>query len=244
MRKTALHDCCKLTLLALLFCPALAPSAGVTSTLRINDSSDWWSILNETSSPEFPKPQHREPAASNFQILDVKLEEEFTELAAKLGQATVVERGDGAAGRSQVCYGSADDSEGIHVIFEHGEINYSFYLFAGGAKWTGNELCVKSKRIFKGLRTASGLGLGQSPDEMEAILGKANIRSERGLVYEFEVSKTTSANELQELRKRFPNQTDEHLRENFDKFTLSVHIEARFNAGRLNYLVVSKSEVN
>lgn len=41
-------------------------------------------MLNERSPEVIVEPQHREPAASNFQILGVELEEEFTKLASKL----------------------------------------------------------------------------------------------------------------------------------------------------------------
>src|ERR1700682_5815786 len=219
MRKTIIHNGCHLTLLALLFCPAICTA--VTSTVRINDSSDWWSMLNERSPEVILEPQHREPASSNFQILGVDLEQGFTELAAKLGQAKVVERGDGAAGRSQLCYESADDSGAVHLIFEHGEINHSFYLFAGGANWKGDELCLKSKRVSRGLKTASGLALGLTPNQLEAILGGASSRTKDKLLYEFQVDKTISAEEFKELRKRFPHQTDKELHESYDRFTLS-----------------------
>jgi hypothetical protein len=209
----------------------------------MNDSSDWWSMLNERSPEVTLKPQHREPASSNFQILGVELEQGFTELAGKLGQARVVERGDGAAGRSQLCYESAGDSGAVHLIFEHGEINYSFYLFAGGANWKGDDLCLKSKRVSRGLKTASGLALGLTPNQLETILGGASSRTKDKLVYEFEVDKTTSTEQFEQLRKRFPDRTEKQLHESYDRFTLSVFVEARFDASGLNYLVVSKSEV-
>jgi hypothetical protein len=242
MRKTD-RDLYRLALLGILSCPALALCTGITSKVQINDSSDWWSMLNEKSREAFVRPQHREPAASNFQILGAELGEEVTKITSQLGPATVVERGDGAAGRSQVCYESADGLGNVHLIFERGEVNNSFYLFTGGDKWKGIELCVKSKRVFRGVSSASGLALGLPPEKVESILGDASSRTRDKLVYEFEVNKTISKEEFDELRKRFPDQSVKELHESYDKFTLTAHIEARFGASGLNYLVVSKSEV-
>ena len=77
--------------------------------------------------------QSREPSPSNFQILGLNLDDDiFSEAAAKLGKAPVVERGDASTGRSQVCYISPEERGTVHLVFEKGEVNEVFYLFVGG----------------------------------------------------------------------------------------------------------------
>jgi hypothetical protein len=234
----------RLVVLPLIFCSAWMVAGGASSTVRINDSSDWWSLLNEKSSETIVNPQHREPAASNLEVLGVELkEEQLQKIVSKLGQATIVERGDGAASRSQICYASSLESGNTLLVFEQGEINSSFYLFADSVNWNGREYCVRTERVSRQLRTASGLGLGLNQQEVEAILGQPSSASKDKLVYEFETEKKTPPVEFEKLRKRYPQQTDKELRENFSNSTLSVHIEARFDPLGLHFFSASTSEV-
>src|SRR6266851_61027 len=236
---------CRLLVLAFILWPLLIPQARKTLRVRLNDSSDWWSILNEKASEEFGDPQHREVSISNFVILSVALGEgQFEKAAAKLGKAPIVERGDGASGRSQACYVSGDGPRAVHLIFEQGEVDYSFYLFEGGATWTGREHCVKSNLISTGVKSSGGLRLGLSPSEVEAILGNPSRRRYDKLVYSLETKERLSAEELRKFRESFPNLSEKELRNRFDNLYASVYIEVRMVNSKVNYLVVSKSEVD
>ena len=213
-------------------------------TIRISQSSDWWSVLNEKTSEATINPQHREPSISNFHILGLGLERDhFQDIARQLGEATIVERGDGAAGRSQACYKSTNAVGNVYLIFEQGEVTSSYYLFDGGTNWVGEKYCASAPQITGQQKTESGLGLGLSQLAVERILGRPNTRSKYKLIYEFQVEKKTDADGFKRLRKSYPNQSEEELHKTFDIYTFSARIEARFNSSGLNYLVVSESEV-
>jgi hypothetical protein len=92
--------------------------------------------------------------------------------AAKLGKATVVERGDASTGRSQICYSSPRKQSKAFLIFEKGEVNDAFYVFNVGLDWKGSELCAESNLVTPNLSTASGLRLGQTRAQFRAIPGK------------------------------------------------------------------------
>ena len=124
------------------------PLAGLATqsddTVRL-DNSDWWSTSRSSDSGEDIKTQERELASPNFRVLGVTLGETmFSRAATKLGKATTVERGDASTGRRQVCYSSAGPQEKVHLIFEQGEVGYTFYLFAGGPAWEGADRDRKS----------------------------------------------------------------------------------------------------
>jgi hypothetical protein len=205
------------------------------------DNSDWWSFTRIAGGPKTPV-QNREPSPENFQVLGIELDHHvFENAASKLGQASVVERGDAASGRSQVCYIS-ETSGRIHLVFEEGEVNEALYLLEGGPDWKGSEVCVKSKAITEKLHVASGIGLGQSPTEVQSVLGKPSTATSDKLVYSYEVEKHSTADELRKLRQQHPKMSDEDLRRNYASYTLSVYIEARFSQSKLIYLAVSKAE--
>jgi len=114
----------------------------------------------------------------NFQILGLKLNDEiFGKASAKLGKATIVQRGDASTGRSQICYSSPGKRGKIYVIFEKGEVNDAFYMFSGGPDWQGSDLCINSNLITSSLSTASGLRLGQTVAQVRGILGKTEHSS-------------------------------------------------------------------
>jgi hypothetical protein len=87
----------------------------------INDNSDWWSSVVDTQTI-YVKVQHRLPPASNFQILGITLDgsrfNDFHNVTAKLGNARVTSRSDGADARDQICYVSSGSAEKVHLIFE------------------------------------------------------------------------------------------------------------------------------
>lgn len=125
--------------LLLVFVGTLSCSAVLAQSQRMmdhatvaGDNSDWWSLTRDVGGPDV-QPQKRVPAASNFSILGVALgDPQGVQLAAKLGKAVIVGRGDAATARAQMCYVSVTSSPAVHLIFEQGEVDYAFYLFSGG----------------------------------------------------------------------------------------------------------------
>jgi hypothetical protein len=191
----------------------------------LNDNSDWWSSVGGSQTMNITV-QHRMPSPLNIQILGINLEgsrlRDFQDAIAKLGQAKVTSRGDGAESRQQICYVSSGSAGKVHLIFEGSEIFASFYLFSGGPEWTGSDRCVKSDLISGSLGTDSGVHLGQSRMEVEKMLGEPSASSEKRSLYSFEGERTK-----------------EGL-----VYTIDISVDARFENSKLIYLAISRSEVN
>lgn len=182
---------------------------------------------------------------SSFRILGIGLNEKlFERAAAKLGSANIVQRGDASSGRSQACYVSVGDTDKVHLIFEEGEVSFTFYLFVGGLAWYGSDRCVPSNLIMKNVSTPAGLQLGQTPQQVIAILGKPSVQKKGELIYSVHVRKKTSLEDLKKLRRLYPQLSDKEFHENWDYYDLSEGIAAKFANGKLTYLSVSKAETN
>jgi hypothetical protein len=209
----------------------------------MNDNSDWWSSYAENPETSNVRAQHRMPAASNFRILGITLGDShnrnFPDVIARLGNAAVISRGDASKGRSQICYSSTVKSEQVHLIFEEGELENSFYLFGNSLDWSGSDRCVSSKLISTSLTTASGLHLGQTRQQLEAMLGKPSIADEKRSVYSFEVERTITPAEFKKLYPKSSSAPNEAL-----IFTEEAQIDARFENSKLTYLAVSRWEFN
>jgi hypothetical protein len=232
-------------LFLLLGFPLRGPATQTDDAVRLQDNSDWWSIRRNSDSDESIKPQERELARPNLQVLGVNLGETmFSRAAAKLGKAAVIERGDASTGREQVCYASPGGGGKVYLIFEKGEVGYTFYLFADGPAWEGADRCVASKTISRSLATASGLHVGQTPTQVMAILGKPTKRLENELVYSFLVKKKTSPQDLKEARERNPEMSEKDFQENYGYYDLGTGVDAKFIDSKLTYLAVSKVESN
>ncbi len=234
------------TFLALLLTLPYGWSAWQGSTrLRLVDKSDWWSIGREPDSEDEIKAQERELSSSNFRALGVALGDEmFVRAAAKLGKATIVERGDAASGRTQECYVSVQPGKKVHFILEQGEVNLAFYLFEDGPQWQGEERCTKSSLVSANAATASGLHLGQTPAQVIAILGKPNLLRKNQLSYSLHVKKKTSPEDLEKIRSSYPKLSDQEFHDNYDYYDLSANVNAKFVDSRLTYLAISKLETN
>jgi len=208
-----------------------------------SDNSDWWSLTRKLTFDKKNLVQNREPSASNFQILGLELDDGiFSKAELKLGKAPIVERGDAATGRSQVCYVAPEEEGRIHLIFEKGEVSELFYLFQDGPDWKGSDLCNRSKLITSSLSVASGLHLGQNPAEVKEILGKPSVDTGSKLIYSFGVEKKSSVADFENLKPRYPELSEEELHKEYEFYTLGVNIEARFTSGKLTYLAISKTE--
>jgi len=234
-------------LLRLPLCFLLLAAAGAQNWPPgyTRDNSDWWSYTGRPESDEKIPEQNREPSAANLKILGLSLikEDVLGAAAAKLGKASVVERGDASTGRSQACYTSLEEQGRIHLIFEQGEVNEVLYLFEGGPDWQGSDLCFKSRLVTRRLSVASGLRLGLTPAEVKTILGKPSVATSNKLIYSFSVQKKTSAADLQRVRQAYPGLSEEELQRNYGFYSLGAYIEVRFSSGKLTYLAISRLEV-
>jgi hypothetical protein len=210
-------------------------------SLRIDGSSDWWSLLNENTPETTIKAGSKALANKHFTILGIAVGTQFKEIAAKLGRAQSVQRGDASSGREQVCYASDDSTETVHVIFEFGELAPVFYLFTGGKDWKGSDLCHKSKQISRTVSTSSGLRLGLTRSQIETILGKPDFATSDKLIWNRQVEKKTTPEDFARMRKEYPEPlSDTTAHEKFDSYTQADYIEIRLVDSRLNYLAVSR----
>lgn len=96
---------------------ASIPSSGP----HYGDNSDWWSQEHPVNLDNI-EPKEREVSGSNFQILDITLNEQMLDNATRrLGRVETVQRGDASTGRLQACCVSADPNDKIYLIFEQDE---------------------------------------------------------------------------------------------------------------------------
>jgi len=242
------------TLLALSLCGRSNTHGGAQAKMPtpLHDNSDWWSSLRTLDSDEgIPNegigPEAREFRPAVFTVLGILLGEKlFTRAAAVLGPVEQVQRGDAATGRIQACYVSPGNGEKIYLIFEQGELDFSFYLFAAGPPWYGSDRCAHSARIRRGVTTGAGLRLGQTPAEIIAILGRPTKRLANELIYSFLVEKPLSPKDLArafaESRGTVPQLSKEQFKKEYGNYDLCEYVDARFAAGRLFYLAVSRLE--
>jgi hypothetical protein len=217
-------------------------AASSSQTLRLEDRSDWWSLNNEKEPGLNVELLEKRFDTNNFKILGLSLEKlDFDKVAAKLGKAAVVQRGDASFSRSQACYVSGLGSDGIHLIFEGGEGGSStVYIFRGGPDWKGSNLCARSNRVSAALTTGTGLRLGLSRPEVETILGKPDFVAGDRVAYCREFQKKATKEEFEKSRQEYPAHfSDKLAHEKFDFVPVTIQIEARFKNLELNYLFVS-----
>lgn len=234
------------TIAALILASFLSPLLAAQDTskaVRLADRTDWWSVLNENFAWPNEKPKGNELAGANFEIAGVNLESDapFRNLQEKFGRAISAIRSKGNNGREQFCYVSGQ-SPSVRLVFEHGESNASFYLFAEGEPWNGQALCADSAQVTAALRTKSGLGLGISPTEVEQVLGKPDFSSPNRFVYYRDIEKHTPEDKLAQLRTEHSDLPDNEFHDSYDSYDLELYIEVRFTDGKVTYLAVSKGE--
>jgi|SRR5665213_1737129 len=216
-------------------------------TFRLRDNSDWWSISSEHSSGLVVTPISKQIDSRNFKILGLSLDTvDFDTVIAKLGKASIIDRGDASTGRSQICYVSNVGSEQVHLVFELSEGQVStFYLFSGGADWNGRNRCVKSTKVTADLSTDAGLRLGLSRSQVEAILGKPDSVKGDRIAYLREFQRRATNEEFERSRREYPDSLSDKLaHEKFDQVAISMQIEANFKNLQMNYLVVSTDSLN
>jgi hypothetical protein len=221
-------------------------SASLTGqTVRLEDQSDWWSMNNEKEPILSVDLIEKTFDTKNFNILGLSLKAlDFDKVAVKLGKATVVKRGDASYSRSQVCYFAGSGSDMIHLIFEGGEGGSStVYIFRGGPDWKGSNLCRRSDRVLDDLAIGTGLKLGLSRKEVEAILGNPDSTEGNRIAYCREFKRRTTKEEFDRLRNDDPRLSEKQAHELYDSVEETMQIEARFTGQGLSYLFVSTQEL-
>ncbi len=199
--------------------------------------------------------QHREVAGANFQIAGVDLTARgdfFTRVFGVLGKVTTVWSGDGADSNHEACYRPVEENDRTHLIFGEGEVDESFTLSSDGSSWKWKTPCKRSSRITRSLASASGLRLGQTQEQVIAILGLPTSRSRNlqngrdELVYELESKRDMSSRELapilEDELKRHPNLDQRAFIKNYGFYSIEVSIHAKFVNVALTNLTVSWSE--
>jgi hypothetical protein len=219
----------------------LVCSRVVAQSVRLDDASDWWSINNGKHDRPDGATSAVELASANFRIAGTSIDDGFEKIMTKLGHATLVHRGDASTSRTQACYVSSSAASPVHFVFEgsEGEQMY-FYLFEGGANWKGSELCKRSHLVSNTLRTASGLRIGLTRKEVEAILGKPDLAADNRIFYDRNFKLKTTPRQFRMLRKGSSRLTDKEAHREFDYIELGESVEAQFTGSRLTYLAVSK----
>jgi hypothetical protein len=233
-------------LLLLSFYASICASLGGQS-IRLEDSSDWWSMNNQRNLGLYMEPIEKRFDTRNFKILNLSLDTlTFAAVASKLGKAPVVERGDASTGRSQICYTSGTSADKIHLVFEFGEGQSSaFYLFRGGVDWSGSNRCVKSSKLTENVSTEIGLRLGLPRVQVEAILGKADVAEGDRIAYGREFYRRATKEEFERSRQEYPESlSDEAAEGKFGSVPVTMELQARFKDSKMNYLYVSTDSLN
>ena len=206
----------------------------------MSDDSDWWSPgrqegayptgKEEDQNKTFPARPPTPSDVDKFSVLGVRLTQTqgidwLRNIERQLGRTKIVERGDGATGREQLCYKSPANSDDVNLIFEHNEIDYSLILFSGGSEWNGIEYCAESPKVTTAL-APGGLRMGMTEAETESILGNPGSTKGTSRRYEFEAHKFVAVKH-----------------EKPEDWVISGNVELIFSNHRLTYLAVSRSEV-
>lgn len=199
--------------------------------------------------------QYREVAGTNFQIAGVDLiaKEEVLDQAARiLGKVETVATGDASTFLERACYRSTQENDNTRLIFVRGEVSPYFVLSSESSAWQWRTSCKRSSRISRSLTTASGLHLGQTQEQLIAILGLPTMHSRNvhngqdDMVYALETKKKMSSRELapylQDELKQYPNLNQKTWIENNGYYSLWVSIHAKFINDSLTNLKILWSE--
>jgi hypothetical protein len=192
--------------------------------------------------------QHGELAKGNFQIAGVDLASEediFKQAARILGSVETRETGDASESDERACYRPIDKSDATRLYFHAGEVGVSFVLSSTTPASERDDVCRPSNKVARDLKTASGLHLGQTEEQVIAILGLPTRRSHNAktgfdsMAYEYETKKRSSASDLANARKAHPRMSEQELMDNYGFYFLSESIEMKFAGGSMTELRVS-----
>jgi hypothetical protein len=199
--------------------------------------------------------QHHKIAGTNFQIAGVDLaanEEVLTQAAGILGKVETVATGDASAFLERACYRPMEENDSTRLIFIRGEVSPFFILSSENSAWRWKAPCKHTAKITRSIATASGLHLGQTEEQVIAIIGlptRISRSSKNGgvyLIYEHEVKKKMRSSELapylQDELKQYPNLDQKTWIKNYGYYSLWESIHAKFVNNAMTNIEVSWSE--
>jgi hypothetical protein len=194
--------------------------------------------------------QQGELARGNFQIAGVDLERDgegvLKQAARVLGPAKTRATGDAALSDERACYQSLDSNDQTRLYFHEGEVAFWFVLSSEAPTSERGDVCRPSRKITRDIATASGLRLGQTEEQVIAILGLPTRRSHNTktghefMAYEYETKKSAGPDELARARREHPDMNEDQLMVNdYGYYDLGESIRARFTNRLLTELTVS-----
>jgi len=199
--------------------------------------------------------QHREIAGTNFQVagVDLAARAEVLEQAARtLGRVETKATGDAADFLEEACYRPMEENDRTRLIFQRGEVSPSFVLSSEPTGWKWKTPCKRSPKITRGLATASGLHLGQTQEQVIAILGLPTTHHRNtqigrdDLAYELQSKRWMTSRELAPLLKdelkKHPKLDQSLWIRNYGFYSLWVSIDAKFINDKLSNLRILWSE--
>ena len=197
--------------------------------------------------------QHREIDATNVRIAGVDLtkNEEVLDQAAKtLGKVPTVFTGDASTANERACYRSMGSNNVTYLRFDRGEVSPSFTLTSDRSDLNPKQVCLRTDKITRNTATEYGLRIGQTQDQVIAILGlptthRRNLREYKDdLIYTCSSKVKKDPKEISRLRKENPTIRIGIFRDYYEFYDLGVSIHATFVSDQLTKLNVDWSETD
>jgi hypothetical protein len=198
--------------------------------------------------------QEREIPGTNFRIAGVDLaasEDLFDQVTRILGK-TEDEASNDDDFRDEVCYSSAAPHDTTHLSFGQGNVEQFFVLSSDDSAWAWKIPCRPSVKITRDLATSSGLHLGQTQEQVIAILGlptshDRNMKSGMDeMSYDLKTEKKLSPQELapylQDELKHNPKVDQSAWIKNNGFYSLWISVDASFRNDHLISLRILWSE--
>ena len=189
--------------------------------------------------------QQREIPGTNFRIAGVDLAASgdfFDQVMGVLGK-TGDQGVDDDDFKDEICYRSVAQNDTTHLIFGQGNIEQYFMLSADGSAWIWKIPCKPSAKITRDIATSSGLHLGQTQEQVIAILGlptshdrdvKSGLDDIRyTLETEKKISPQDLAPYLKDELKRNPKLDQAAWIRNSGCYNLWVSVDAKFRSNHL-----------
>jgi len=236
---------------ALLLMLSLGPACRIQSQQKpeIAPPSKSDSFATDEKGRKF-RVQHGELAKENFQIAGVDLvrEGEVIKQAARIiGPVQTRATGDASTGDERSCYKPVDKGDSTRLYFHEGEVDSWFVLSSEAPPAERADVCRPSRSVARGISTASGLHLGQTEEEVIALLGLPTRRSHNAktgaesLVYDYEIEKKASTHQLENARRENPSMGEQELLRNYGSFEQLELVKAEFAGDALAQLQVDWS---
>jgi hypothetical protein len=227
--------------LAIVFLILSAGYAQHPNHIRLEDNSDWWSLMKDDTFGAGVKPSDKLLNDADLTIAGIRLGKDSSDVPRKFGATTEIERGDAANGRQQLCYRSPKDE--TFLIFEWGEEESAAYLFDSNKSWSGRDKCSPLKLVNRQIATVRGLRLGSSVEDVTHVLGKPTQQADGAIVYSFQADKKNSPGQIAKFLKEYKEANgSEGNPKDYQHQTVTSYIEARFQNSRMTYFAIITDE--